>query len=216
MCTTQLHPVHSEFANLTKQAGGRSHLIPKAATNLVHFFKGVVHFICSPDSQTLSTVSIMTSKVQCKYNAVLFRTACGGREGTDLVRWILLYTPSFCNKFGGCPAEQLQENVREKNIAGRPWSQRGSHCRVNVFVNTEEKYRVLKKILLLPHFSWEQRLTLADRYTSAAPVLLWWPHELLQRMCNLTGGQKYRSCLNKQIWSSVCFSNKHLTFWKQL
>lgn len=43
MCTTQPHPIHSVFANLTKQAAGRS-LIAKVVTNLFHFFKGVVHF----------------------------------------------------------------------------------------------------------------------------------------------------------------------------
>lgn len=41
--TTQPHPVHSEFANLTQQAAGRSHLMAKAETNLVHFFKGAFH-----------------------------------------------------------------------------------------------------------------------------------------------------------------------------
>lgn len=76
-----------------KRAAGRSHLIAKAVTNLAHFFKGVVHFMCcSPNSQTLSAVSKARSKVQCKCNTVLVRTACAGREGTDLVRWIILYT----------------------------------------------------------------------------------------------------------------------------
>lgn len=50
MCTTQLHPIYSVFTNLTKPAAGRSHLMAKAATNLVHFFKGVVHFMFTRQS----------------------------------------------------------------------------------------------------------------------------------------------------------------------
>ena len=46
----------------------------------------------------------------------------------------------FCNKSDGCPAEQrLQQDEKEKNIAGQPWSLKGFHCRVKTFVNTEEK-----------------------------------------------------------------------------